>query len=204
MEKIDFKKTLKQFYQPSSKDFCVVDIPKMSFLMIDGMGDPNSAAEYQDALQALYPLAYKLKFMSKKELGKDYVVPPLEGLWWADDNADFVARNKENWKWRMMIMQPDWITADMVDTARLDAAKKASASLPLVKFDVFDEGKAAQILHVGPYDAEGPVLQRLHDEWMPENGYKEVGLHHEIYLSDPRKVAPEKLKTVLRQPIVDV
>lgn len=201
MEKIDFKKKLKQFYKPSSKDFCIVDIPKMSFLMIDGMGDPNSAKEYQDALQALYPLAYKLKFMSKNELGKDYVVPPLEGLWWAYDRADFISRKKENWKWRMMIMQPDWITAEMVEVERLNAAKKASASLPFVKFDVFDEGKSAQILHIGSYDAEGPVLQRLHDVWLPENGYTESGLHHEIYLSDPRKVAPEKLKTVLRQPV---
>lgn len=199
--KTDFKKSLKPLYAPSSKGFSVVEVPKMNFLMIDGQGNPNNSPLYRDALQALYPLAYKLKFMSKLDLGRDYVVPPLEGLWWADDMDDFVTRKKDNWKWRMMIMQPDWITPPLVEEARLAVTKKASSSLPHVQFDQFEEGKSVQILHVGSYDDEGPVLNDLHNRWLAENNYSENGLHHEIYLSDPRKSNPEKLKTILRQPI---
>jgi hypothetical protein len=202
MSKIDFKKELKHLYRPSAKEFVVVDVPPMSFLMIDGHGDPNTAQEYQDAVEALYAVSYKLKFTSKKELGKDYVVPPLEGLWWAEDMEAFTAvRDKSVWDWTMMIMQPEWITQEMVEEAVKQVEKKGLPALSQLYLETYREGLAVQILHIGSYDDEGPTIAKMHQEFMPENGYEPAGKHHEIYLSDPRKVAPEKLKTVLRQPV---
>jgi hypothetical protein len=202
MSKIDFKKELKHLYRPSAKEFVVVDVPPMKFLMVDGHGDPNTAQEYQDAVEALYAVSYKIKFMSKKELEKDYVVPPLEGLWWAEDMEAFTAaRDKSAWDWTMMIMQPEWITHEMVEEAVKQVEKKDLPALSKLRLETHHEGLSAQILHIGSYDDEGPTIARLHNEFMPENGYEEAGKHHEIYLSDPRKVAPGKLKTVLRQPV---
>lgn len=203
MEKTDFKKTLKHLYRPSGKDFSVVEVPEMQFLMVDGEGDPNTAEEYKQAVEALYGVAYKLKFASKKQLERDYVVPPLEGLWWAEDMDTFITRDKSQWSWRMMIMTPDWITEDLFQqvVATIAGGKEPPAALSKVRLERYHEGLSAQIMHIGSYDDEGPTLARLHQEWMPANGYTENGLHHEIYLSDPRKVAPEKLKTVLRQPV---
>jgi hypothetical protein len=202
MSKIDFKKELKHLYRPSPKEFVVVDVPPMKFLMIDGHGDPNTAQEYQDAVEALYAVAYKLKFTSKKELGKDYVVPPLEGLWWAEDMETFTRkRDKSAWDWTMMIMQPEWITQEMVEEAVKQVEKKGLPALSKLRLETYHEGLSVQIMHIGSYDDEAPTLDRMHHEFIPENGYEMVGKHHEIYLSDPRKVAPEKLKTVLRQPI---
>jgi hypothetical protein len=204
MSKIDFKKTLKHLYAPSSKDFSVVEVPDMQYLMVDGQGEPNPdiTEAYQAALEVLYALAYKLKFMSKQE-GKDYVVPPLEGLWWADDMTSFtVNHDKSKWCWTMMIMQPAWITEAMFAAAVEQLrAKKDLTALPLVRFDTYSEGSSAQIMHRGSFDDEAPTLARLHHEWMPAHGYTFNGKHHEIYLSDPRKVSPDRLKTVLRQPI---
>ncbi len=201
MEKTDFKKELKHLYKPSSKAFAVVDVPPMQFLMIDGHGDPNTAQEYQDAIEALYPVAYKLKFMSKKELERDYVVPPLEGLWWAEDMDTFTRREKSAWDWTMMIMQPEWITQEMFEAAVKQVEEKALPALSKMRLETYHEGLAVQIMHIGSYDDEGPTLHRLHYEFIPENGFEMSGKHHEIYLSDFRKVAPEKLKTVLRQPV---
>lgn len=203
MDKVDFKKTLKHLYQPGKADFELVDVPEMQFLMIDGRGDPNSALEYQHALEALYAAAYKLKFISKKQLGRDYVVPPLEGLWWAEDMESFTTqRDKTQWSWTMMIMTPEWITPDLFEQALAAAsAKEPPVALDKLRLEAYHEGLSAQILHIGSYDDEAPTLTRLHREWMPANGLTFNGLHHEIYLSDPRRVAPEKLKTVLRQPV---
>lgn len=200
--KIDFKKDWKHLYNPSKKEFVVVDVPEMFFLKVDGHGDPNSAPEYSQALEALYGAAYKIKFLSKKA-GRDYVVPPLEGLWWAEDMDSFTeARDKSQWDWTMMIMTPEWITEDMVGSAReAAAAGKDLPALDILRWESYQEGLSAQILHIGSYDEEGPVLDRLHHEWMPANGYTFNGLHHEIYLSDPRRVEPHKLRTILRQPI---
>jgi hypothetical protein len=202
MSKIDFKKELKHLYQPSAKTFEVVDVPPMNFLMIDGHGDPNTSQEYGEAIEALYGAAYKLKFASKKEAGKDYVVPPLEGLWWAGDMETFNSqRDKSAWDWTMMIMQPEWITLAMVEeaVAAVDKAKGLPA-LSKLRLGTYHEGLAVQILYVGSYDAEGPTITRMHAHAI-EQGYELAGKHHEIYLSDPRRVAPEKLKTVIRQPI---
>jgi hypothetical protein len=174
----------------------------MDFLMIDGHGDPNTALEYKDAVAALYAVAYKVKFASKRGLDRDYVVPPLEGLWWAEDMSAFVERDKSTWDWTMMIMQPEWITPDMVSEAVQQVAKdKDMPALPLLRLETYEEGLSVQILHIGSYDDEAPTIARLHNEFLPQNGYVENGKHHEIYLGDPRRTAPEKLKTVLRQPI---
>jgi hypothetical protein len=202
MSKVDFKKALKDLYLPPEK-FVTVDVSEMQFLMVDGHGDPNVAQEYQDALQALYALAYKIKFISKQQLGHDYVVPPLEGLWWAEDMEAFTsARDKSQWDWTMMIMTPEWITEEIFYDACEKARKgKNPIALDMVRLERYHEGLSVQILHVGSYDQEGPTLIKLHQEFLPENGFVENGKHHEIYLGDPRRVAPEKLKTVLRQPV---
>lgn len=202
MDKIDFKKELKHLYAPSSKEFQIVDVPDLNFLKIDGHGDPNQAAEYADALEALYAVSYRIKFLSKAG-GRDYVVPPLEGLWWAEDMDSFTsARDKSQWDWTMMIMIPDWITSAVIEQALSDVSqKKPLPALVKLRWEVYQEGLSVQILHLGSYDEEGPVLKKLHEVWMPENGYRFNGHHHEIYLSDPRRVEPGKLKTVLRQPI---
>jgi len=202
MTKIDFKKELKYLYGPSKKDFQIVEVPKMTFLMVDGHGDPNTAAEYTQAVEALYAVAYKLKFLSKKN-GQDYVVPPLEGLWWAEDMETFTSsRDKSQWDWTMMIMTPDWIQEEDFQHALLEAEKKKdNPALGKTRWETYHEGLSVQILHLGSYDDEGPILEKMHNTWIPENGYTFNGKHHEIYLSDPRRVEPEKLKTVLRQPI---
>lgn len=202
MEKIDFKKEWKHLYQPSKKDFEVVEVPVLSFLKVDGHGDPNTAPEYSQAIEALYAVAYKVKFFSKKD-GRDFVVPPLEGLWWAEDVDSFTsALDKNQWYWTMMIMTPDWVLGEMVASAREEAAKgKDLPALEKLRWEPYQEGLSVQILHLGSYDDEGPLLARLHNEWMPANGFAFNGLHHEIYLSDPRRVEPDKLKTILRQPI---
>ena len=202
MSKLDFKKTLKDLYNPPKK-FILVDVPEMQFLMVDGEGNPNQAQEYQDALAALYAVAYKLKFTSKNTLEKDYIVPPLEGLWWADDMSTFTTtRDKSQWQWTMMIMTPDWIETTSFNHA-VDLVRQAKnpKSLDKVRFETYQEGFSVQIMHVGSYDDETPVLEELHKVYIPQNGYVENGLHHEIYLSDPRRVGPEKLRTVLRQPV---
>ena len=200
---LDFKKELKHLYRPSAKDFVVVDVPEMQFLMIDGHGDPNTTQEYKDAVEALYGAGYKLKFMSKQDPGTNYVVPPLEGLWWAEDMEAFGAqRDKSAWDWTMMIMQPEWITQEMFEQAVEQVQKKKDLpALLKLRLESYHEGLSVQIMHIGSYDAEGPTLARLHDEFIPQNGYEEAGKHHEIYLGDPRRTAPEKLKTVLRQPV---
>ena len=202
MSKVDFKKEYKELYAPPKK-FVVVDVPEMQFLMIDGHGDPNIAQEYQDAVETLYAVAYKMKFISKKTLAKDYVVPPLEGLWWADDMDFFsVGRDKSQWDWTMMIMTADWITQEIFEDAIEQVREgKNPAALDKVRLESYHEGASVQIMHIGSYDDEGPTLAKMHDEFIPENGYTMTGKHHEIYLSDPRRVVPEKLKTVLRQPV---
>jgi len=202
MQKIDYKKELKYLYRPSAKKVAIIDVPTMNFLMIDGQGDPNTSQAFQDAISVLYPLSYTLKFMVKKgEAEIDYGVLPLEGLWWADDMSSFVTGNKDKWKWTLMIMQPEFITLEMVQEAIEQVkVKKNPASLPSVRFESFEEGKAAQTMHIGPFSEEGPTIEKIHAH-IEENGYQLTGRHHEIYLSDIRRAAPEKWKTVIRQPI---
>jgi hypothetical protein len=201
IDKVDFKKTLKHLYNPP-KQFETVDVPEMQFLMADGHGDPNTAQEYKDVVEALYTVAYKMKFISKKTLEQDYAVPPLEGLWWAEDMQTFLTRDKFQWDWTMMIMTPDWITEDIFSEAVAQVRKaKNLPALTRLRLERYHEGLSVQIMHIGSYDDEGPVLATMHSGYIPENGLAEKGKHHEIYLSDPRRVTPEKLRTVLRQPV---
>lgn len=201
MTKIDYKKELKPLYSPSAKEAAIIKVPATSFLMIDGAGDPATSKEYMDAIQALYPLSYTLKFMAKKSKGIDYGVMPMEGLWWADDMGVFMQNQRDQWKWTSMMPQPDLITGDMVKEAMDQVYKKSNPpALSKVRFELFNEGLSAQIMHIGPYSAEGPTITKLHD-FITTKGYERSGKHHEIYLSDPRRSAPEKLKTIVRQPI---
>lgn len=203
-DKIDFKKTL-DGYQAKKNQFRILEIPALQYLMIDGHGDPNTSPAYADALAALYPVAYQLKFASKRELGRDYVVPPLEGLWWADDMDAFtVSRDKSRWSWTMMLMTPDWIRHQHLDLAIGQAAARTRpVRLDDVRLASLQEGACVQTLHVGSFDDEAPVLARMHDEFIPDHGLRMTGKHHEIYLSDPRKTAPARLRTILRQPVTE-
>ncbi len=202
--KVDFKKTMKDLYQPNPNEVVGVDVPEMQFLMIDGMGSPGDSQEYLDALATLYPVAFKTKFLSKAT-GKDYVVPPLEGLWWADDMEDFTEGDRDKWKWTMMIMQPDWITQKIINEAIENTKEKKPEfkdKFSKLRLEKYNEGKSAQIMHLGPYSEEGPTVEKIHkfieDKGGSFNGQNKK--HHEIYLSDPRKSKPENMKTVIRQP----
>ena len=200
--KLDFKKILPGYRAPQGR-FEIVEIPDRQYLMVDGHGDPNTSPAYADALAALYSLAYTLKFASKRELGRDYVVPPLEGLWWADDMDAFTAsRDKSRWDWTMMLMVPEWIDGGLFEaTLAQVSTKDPPARVADIRLLPLSEGRCVQTLHLGPFDDEGPVLERMHHEFIPGHGLRLTGKHHEIYLSDPRRVAPEKLRTILRQPV---
>ncbi|WP_053352460.1 GyrI-like domain-containing protein [Leucobacter musarum] len=203
--KRDLKREL-DAYRAKPGEFRVLEVPSQRAVMIDGHGDPNVDPAYAAAVAALYPLAYAVKFASKRELGRDYTVMPLEGLWWADDYASFTtARDKSQWRWTLLIVQPDWIDAALVETARARVAAKpdAPARLADVRFETISEGRCVQTLHVGSYDDEAPVLAQMHDVFMPSQGLRPRGTHHEIYLSDPRRTAPCWLRTILRQPVED-
>lgn len=200
--KLDLKSTLKQLYNPPSKQFTIVDVPSLNFLMIDGQGDPNTAQEYKDALETLYSVAYSAKFAIKKARGIDFTVMPLEGLWYSTNPDAFVLNRPEEWAWTMMIMQPDVVTAaDIAEAIEAARKKKNLAALGKLRFATFHEGLSVQIVHIGPYKDEAPTLAKLHHEFIPAQGFEMAGKHHEIYLSDPSRTAPEKLKTVLRQPV---
>ncbi|MFA5874852.1 MAG: GyrI-like domain-containing protein [Anaerolineales bacterium] len=201
MEKLDLKKTLKYLYEPSARAFSVVDVPPMNFIMIDGHGNPSNSPEYAESLQALYTAAYTLKFKIKKELAVDYPVMASEGLWWMDDMREFSLARKDDWKWTMMIMQPEIVTPQLFAQAVDEATKKkGQPALSRLRLEHYHEGLATQIMYFGPYANEGPTIARLH-QFIEESGHVRFGKHHEIYLGDPRRTAPEKLRTVIRQPM---
>jgi hypothetical protein len=206
MPKIDLKKENKELYNPSSKEVSIIYVPKMNYLMIDGEGDPNISQEYQDAIEALFSVSFKVKFISAKEASQDYVVMPLEGLWWIENMEDFNIQDKSNWKWTSMIRQPDFITKNMVEKALTEVEKKKNLpALSRVRFESLHEGLSAQIMHLGPYSEEEPAIEKLH-AFIEVNGYEFDGTmpgekHHEIYISDVRRTKPEKLKIIIRQPI---
>jgi len=202
MAKRDFRKLLAQLYAPSHKQPSLVTVPEMNFVMVDGWGDPETSQRFQDATQALYAVSYSLKFAAKG-LGAehDYVVPPLEGLWWTEGDEGFDMSDREAWMWTLMIMQPEPIDEEMfIDTAAQLQETKDLPALPDLRFEPYHEGRAAQIMHIGPYDAEAETIARLH-QFIADRGHQPRGNHHEIYLGDPHRTAPEKLKTVLRQPV---
>ena len=202
-EKLELKKERKDLYQPSPKKPVIIDVPEMAFLMIDGAGNPNTHPDYKAAVEALYGTAYTIKFACKKALGRDFVVMPLEGLWWGMplNKGVLTEADKDQFQWTMMIRQPDFVTAEMVRDAAAEAARKKDLpALEGLRFERYAEGLSVQIMHIGPYDAEGPLIARMH-QFAFNEGYRLHGKHHEIYLGDPRRTAPEKLKTVLRQPV---
>ncbi len=201
MTKIDLKKDLKQLYTASSDHIAIIEVPPFHFLMAEGQGNPNTAPAFQQATETLFRLSYTLKFMLKKEQGLDWTVMPLEGLWCADDLLAFAEDRREEWKWTLMILQPGFITGEAVArAAELAQDKKGAPPLYKTTFGRHTDGQAAQILHLGPYAEEAATIARLH-RFIREKGYHFAGKHHEIYLSDPRRTAPAKLKTILRQPI---
>jgi len=202
MEKLDLKKELKQYYKASAKNIDVVDIPSLNYLTIEGKGNPNESPEFVEAIGALYAVAYTLKFAAKKNDGMtDFVVMPLEGLWWTPDMADFSLDKKDLWHWKLMILLPDFIGKDFFAEQREIAFnKKGLDKIRELKFEEYTEGLSMQKLYIGPYSEEHETIKIMH-EFARNSGYKLRGKHHEIYLGDPRKTAPEKLKTILRQPI---
>jgi hypothetical protein len=201
MQKYDIKVAFKTLYAPTAKDFTRVTVPPLQYLAVDGRGDPNTSAAYADAIEALYSVSYAVKFASKSQ-GRDFVVGPLEGLWRADDPSVFASRNKGAWEWTMLISQPEWVTSELVATAVEEArSKKDLPALERLRVLELDEGDSVQIMHHGSYDDEGPTLARLHHEYLPAHDLTFNGDHHEIYLSDPRRTEPARLKTILRQPV---
>ncbi|WP_409199812.1 GyrI-like domain-containing protein [Methanobrevibacter sp. DSM 116169] len=201
MSKTDFKKEFKEFYSAKKDKVSFVDVPKMKYLSIEGKGDPNTSKEYRDAIEALMSVSFKTKFIMKKEFNKDYVVMPLEGLWYADNMDDYLTGNKSNWKWNSLVMQPDFVDEEHIKMAIDEVQQKKDLnSIDVLNFIKLNEGLSAQIMHIGPFKDEGPTVSKLHNE-IENNDYSFNGLHHEIYLSDIRRANPEKLKTIIRQPI---
>jgi hypothetical protein len=200
MDKLDFKKLMKPYWQPPVGRFVVVEVPELRFLMVDGRGDPNVAEEYAAAVQWLFTLSYGLKFQSKAA-GRDYGVAPLEGLWWAEDESRFTELDKSSWLWTAILMQPEWIDEAALGAAMPKAVAKLGSPPASLRLAVLAEGLSVQTMHLGPYSAEAETIARLHHEFLPANGLVENGHHHEIYLSDPARTAPDKLKTVIRQPV---
>ena len=201
MGKVDLKKQDRVLYSSLAGEFEDIAVPEMTFVKVDGAGNPNTSPAYSTALKAIYSVSYALKFAAKTDLDQDYVVPPLEGLWWAKDPNAFAERRKDEWLWTMMIRVPDFVERELHHAALEKAAHKLGALPTTLRIETLDEGRVLQTLHVGSYDDEGPILAHLHHELMPAMGLTFDGPHHEIYLGDPRRTAPDKLKTILRQPV---
>jgi hypothetical protein len=202
-QKLDFKKEYKSLFSPSAKEPEMIEVPAFKYIMIDGRGDPNTSKDFQDKIQVLYGLSYTIKFMLKLDKADpfDFTVPPLSGLWCADDITAFAEGKKHEWKWTLMILMPDRVTREVfAEGKRRLKEKKNPTFLDLAKFEIYEEGLSAQIVHIGPYAEEGPTIAKLHD-FFQGKGYTFNGLHHEIYLGDPRRCKPEKMRTILRQPI---
>jgi hypothetical protein len=202
VQKIDIKKELRYLYQPPTGKVVEVDVPTLTYLMIDGEGDPNTAPAYAEAIEALFSVSYATKFIVKRgSQAIDYAVMPLEGLWWADDMSTFSIEDKANWKWTLMIMQPDFVAPQTIQDAIAGVTKRKPgiSALSKLRLESFSEGRCAQIMHVGPFAEEGPTVAKVH-QFIAERG-RLAGRHHEIYLSDIRKASPTKWKTIIRQPM---
>ena len=201
MQKIDLKKDLKALYTASVKTAAQVEVPPLRYLMVDGIGDPNTSKAYVEAIEALFSVSYTAKFMLKKGPQQiDYAVMPLEGLWWADDPSAFATGDKAKWKWTAMILQPDFVTNEVLDSAIAEVRRKKSLpGVDRLRVEMFVEGRCAQLLHIGPFSEEGPTIAKLH-EFIAAQGTR-TGKHHEIYLSDIRRAEPSRWKTIIRQPM---
>ena len=202
MAKIDLKKELKDLYTAPRDLPVLLDVPVLQYVMIDGEGTPNDSQMFMEAMEALYGLSYTLKFMLKKgPEPMDFVVMPLQGLWWAEDMEEFSMDRKEDWLWTLMILQPDAVTEGMFEAASDELRrKKDPAALDRLRLETYHEGLSAQVMHIGPYEAEAPTIAGLH-EFIRESGHTLRGKHHEIYMGDPRRTAPERMRTILRQPV---
>jgi hypothetical protein len=201
MSALDDRKRLTELYLPSSRDFALVDVPDLQFVMIDGDGDHHSDA-FVHATRWLWAVIYPVKRVAKQRMGKRFVEAPLECLWWADDMRDFIAKKREKFKWRQMIVTADWVDQEMFDQAVAAPAERLGNPPGSLRLERFTEGPSVQIMHIGPENEQAEtIMARLHNEYLPEHGLVAVGYHHEIYLTDPNRVAPERLRTVLRQPV---
>jgi hypothetical protein len=200
MSALDDRRRLEELYLPSADDFVLVDVPDLQFVMIDGEGDPGGDA-FTRATRWLFAVIYPMKRVAKERMGKSFVEPPLEGLWWADDMNDFIAGNRDKLRWRLMIVTADWVDKEMFDQAVVNATERLGEPPSSLRLERFAEGMSVQIMHVGPNSEEPATLVRLHNEFLPAHHLFPNGHHHEIYLTDPNRVAPEKLRTVLRQPV---
>lgn len=200
--KVDQPGEVRELYRARPEPV-IVDVPEMAFLMIDGCGDPNVDPGFQEAIQALYAVAYTAKFTNRRAGGEDFRVMPLEALWWTSESSPFADAASRDWSWTLMLMQPDHVSAELVEHARETASdRRPLDAIARVRLERFEEGRAAQVLHVGPYAAEAPTIERLH-AFIGQSGLHPRGRHHEIYLGDPRRAAPERLKTIIRQPVDD-
>jgi hypothetical protein len=201
MSKVDRKAEMREIYKPSAGAPAEVDVPELRTVQISGAGDPNTSEEYKEAVAALYALSYALKFRLKKSTGVDYTVMPLEGLWWLPDSQRFEAGRKSDMQWTALIVQPDEVTHELFEEVRDEVMrkKKDNPAIARAQLGTLREGRAAQILHVGPWDDEPGTIEKVHN-FIDERGGSLTGKHHEIYLSDPTRTAPEKLKTIIRQP----
>ena len=202
MEKIDFKKKYPELYKPSSKFVQLITVPKMSFLMIDGKGDPNKS-QFHKSIQCLTKISFALKSDLKKNKPEnyfDYVIPPLEGLWWSESGI-FNQKKKSDWRWTLMIMQVPYISAIQVQQ-KINFYIKDDKSLPFknCRFEVYNENLSVQIMHIGSYQNEGPSVEKI-NKFMNKNNLKPHKHHHEIYISDSRRTAIDRLKTIIRQPV---
>jgi hypothetical protein len=201
LKKVDLLKEMGVLYKPPMDRPVLVEVPRMNYLAIDGRGDPNTSVEYRDSIQALFSVSYALKFMVKRGVDAiDFKVMPLEGLWWADDMDSYTAGRRDEWKWTSMIAQPSFVTEGLVESALVKLKEKGMSALSKMRFEAFEEGLSAQILHIGPFSEEGPTIRKLHD-YIEQAGRTRRGKHHEIYLSDVRRAAPSRLKTIIRQPV---
>jgi len=199
-ERLDLKKEMKYLYDAPKDKVTEVDVPPINYLMVDGQGDPSTSPEYHQAVEALFSAAYGLKFAVKKLVGTDYSVMPLESLWWTKGDKPLVPLNKNEWFWTALIAQPSVVTKHLLDSVLEKAKKKNIAALARLRFEPLAEGRSVQILHIGPYSGEGPTITKLH-QYVSEHSYVFSGKHHEIYLNTPERTAPEKLKTIIRQPV---
>jgi len=200
MSALDDRRRLEELYLPSADEFVLVDVPDLQFVMMDGEGDPGGEA-FARAMRWLFAVIYPIKRIAKERMGMRFVEPPLEGLWWADDMKDLIAGNREKLKWRLMMVTADWVDQEMFDQALTKTSERLGEPPSSLRLERFTEGLSVQIMHVGPNSEEVATLARLHHEFLPEHDLVPRGHHHEIYLTDPARVAPEKLKTVLRQPV---
>jgi len=197
----EFHKRLKELYLPPENEFTLVDVPAVSYMVVDGEGNPESE-DFKSAIKWLFSLAHLIKPLIKEKMGKDFKEPPLECLFRADNEEDFIAGNRDKWKWRVMIVViPDWIPAEVFQNAIKKAEEKLGPVPPTLKIEEMDEGKSVQIMHIGAYQGIGTLCEKLYGEFLPGNNLTPNGCYHEIYLNDPSRVAPEKRKIVIRQPV---